>query len=111
MRTPETIGERELPIEFVGRSSRATAVAACSGAVGVGEKSIRTRPLRERDSPVSISSHHTAARPAARTNGSPNFVEEATKSAPPFAGSADRLAILAPVLERTSRVDVIKTEG
>jgi hypothetical protein len=34
----------------------------------------------------------------------------ATKSAPPFAGSAGRFAILDPVLGRTCRVDVIKTE-
>ena len=34
----------------------------------------------------------------------------ATKSAPPFAGSAGRLAILDPVLARTRLVNVIKTE-
>jgi hypothetical protein len=34
----------------------------------------------------------------------------ATKSAPPFAGSAGRFAILDPALGRTWRVDVIKTE-
>ena len=36
--------------------------------------------------------------------------QEATKSAPPFAGSAGRCAIPDPVLLRSSRVDVIKTE-
>ena len=41
----------------------------------------------------------------------PVLSQTATKSAPPFAGSAGRLAILAPVLGRTSRVDVIKTEA
>jgi len=34
----------------------------------------------------------------------------ATKSAPPFAGSAGRVAILDPVLARTRPVNVIKTE-
>ena len=37
--------------------------------------------------------------------------QEATKSAPPFAGSAGRFAILDPVLVRSSPVDVIKTEA
>ena len=44
MRTQGTIGSLELPIELVGRSLRATAVAACPGAVGAGAKGIRTRP-------------------------------------------------------------------
>jgi hypothetical protein len=37
--------------------------------------------------------------------------QEATKSAPPFAGSAGRFAILDPVLGRSWCVDVIKTEA
>jgi hypothetical protein len=85
--------------------------ATFGGVAGAGEKDMRTRPLRGRDSPLSISSDRTAVRLAASTNGSPNFVEEATKSAPPFASSAGRFAILAPVLARTSSVDVIKTEA
>jgi hypothetical protein len=41
----------------------------------------------------------------------PILPQEATKSAPPFAGSAGRFAIPDPVLGRTLRVDVIKTEA
>ena len=41
----------------------------------------------------------------------PILPQEATKSAPPFAGSAGRFAILDPVLVRSWRVDVIKTEA
>jgi hypothetical protein len=41
----------------------------------------------------------------------PILPQEATKSAPPFAGSAGRFALLDPVLVRSSRLDVIKTEA
>ena len=41
----------------------------------------------------------------------PILPQEATKSAPPFAGSAGRFALLDPVLVRSLRVDVIKTEA
>ena len=40
----------------------------------------------------------------------PILPQEATKSAPPFAGSAGRCAILDPVVGRSWCVDVIKTE-
>jgi hypothetical protein len=40
----------------------------------------------------------------------PPILSKATKSAPPFAGSAGHFAILDPVLGRTRRVDVIKME-